>query len=149
MNQFSKRGFQFGLIATAAMTIIMFIGKATGMSPIPKPIPIAIVAKMSGGAPLPVLLILGMVAHFIYGGLAGIILYNFLKDRGTVALSAGFGILLWLIMQLAVLPFLGWGLFGSSITPKIAFATLILHLIYGGLLGLGFRKLKAQTAPDS
>lgn len=38
-------------------------------------------------------------------------------------------------MQIMFLPFLGWGLFGTAITPKIAVATLVLHLVYGGVLG--------------
>jgi len=38
-------------------------------------------------------------------------------------------------MQVVVLPFIGWGLFGAAITPKIAAATLLLHLIYGALVG--------------
>lgn len=45
------------------------------------------------------------------------------------------GVLLWLIMQVAVLPFLGWGFFGMNETLKIALATFILHLIYCGVLG--------------
>jgi len=146
MNKFVKQGLIFGLIATAVMTVIMLIGKATGMSPIPKPIPIAIAASITGGAPKPVLMILGMLAHFAYGGIAGIIFYSVIKERGTLLWSIGFGALLWLIMQLIVLPFLGWGAFGSSITPKIAIATLVLHLIYGAVLGLGFKKLKANTS---
>lgn len=39
-------------------------------------------------------------------------------------------------MGLAWLPYLGWGLFGTGITAKIAAATLLLHLVYGTTLGL-------------
>lgn len=38
-------------------------------------------------------------------------------------------------MQVVVLPFLGWGLFGASQTPRIAVATLVLHLVYGATYG--------------
>lgn len=36
----------------------------------------------------------------------------------------------------------GWGLFGVAITPKVAIATLVLHLIYGAALewGLGRKR---------
>jgi len=34
----------------------------------------------------------------------------------------------------------GWGVFGTAITPKIAVATLVLHLIYGATLGWGLRR---------
>jgi hypothetical protein len=50
------------------------------------------------------------------------------------------GLFLWLIMELVVLPLLGWGVFGSAITSKIAVATLVLHLIYGGILGWGLMR---------
>ena len=39
-------------------------------------------------------------------------------------------------MEVVFLPFLGWGFFGVAITPRIAVATLILHLVYGATLGL-------------
>ncbi|MFB6375954.1 MAG: hypothetical protein ABEN55_23195 [Bradymonadaceae bacterium] len=49
----------------------------------------------------------------------------------------------WLLMQVAVLPVIGWGVFGLKITgfpSKIAVGTLILHLIYGLVVGLGLAK---------
>jgi hypothetical protein len=48
-------------------------------------------------------------------------------------------------MELMVLPLLGWGVFGSAITPKIAIATLALHLVYGGTLGWGLNKISPAT----
>ena len=52
----------------------------------------------------------------------------------------GLGLFLWLVVQVAVLPLLGWGLFGTAVTPKIAVATLVLHLIHGGALGWGLSR---------
>jgi len=40
-------------------------------------------------------------------------------------------VVLWALMGLAWLPYLGWGLFGTGITARIAAATLLLHLVYG------------------
>jgi hypothetical protein len=48
----------------------------------------------------------------------------------------GWGVLLWIVMDAVVLPLLGWGFFGLAITPRIAVATLVLHLVYGATLGL-------------
>ncbi len=39
-------------------------------------------------------------------------------------------------MQQCRLPYLGWGLFGTGITARIAAATVLLHLVYGTTLGL-------------
>lgn len=33
--------------------------------------------------------------------------------------------------------------------PKIAIATLVLHLIYGAVLELGFKNLKTNTSPGT
>jgi hypothetical protein len=55
------------------------------------------------------------------------------------------GVMLWAVMQVLWLPFLGWGMFGSAVTPKIAGATLVLHLIYGGTVGWVTRAPEVQT----
>lgn len=56
-----------------------------------------------------------------------------------VAVSVGkdilLGVGLWLLTQVVVLPSPGSGLFGTAITPAIAAATLVLHMIYGAAYG--------------
>ena len=133
-------GFGWGLVATLAMSIPMLIGFATGVSPMPKPIPAAIVGKVVGGVlgegiPQRAIMAVAVVSHFAYGGSWGA-LVGALTRPVTLWKGIGLGIILWLIMQLAVLPFLGWGIFGLAITPQIAVATLVLHLVYGATLGL-------------
>lgn len=59
----------------------------------------------------------------------------------------GLGVFLWLIMQVVVLPFLGWGLFGTAQTPKIAVATLVLHLVYGPTFGWLMGRNETDAAP--
>ena len=77
-----------------------------------------------------------MGAHLLYGGIFGAALAT-VTSPVTVKKGIGLGIGLWVVMEVIVLPFLGWGLFGTAITPAIAVATLILHLIYGTILGWG------------
>lgn len=128
-------GFGWGVVATIAMSIPMILGMITGMAPMPEPIPKAIVVKVVGeGIPKPLVMLLAAGSHLVYGGFWGAVL-SALTRPVTIWKGIGLGILLWFIMQVAVLPFLGWGLFGSSITPRIAIATLVLHLIYGAVLG--------------
>ena len=134
-----RRGFLYGLLGTLGMTIIMLLGTAMKLSPMPAPIPVALAHKVMGNLPKPVLMISGMLAHFVYGGLAGAVFVKLAKSK-NVWYGFAWGVILWLGMQLIFLPFLGWGVFGSSITPKIAVATLVLHLIYGGILGWGLSK---------
>ena len=131
------RGLGWGVVATVAMSIPMTVGMATGVAPIPEPIPKALVTLLFGaGFPAPLLMVLSAGSHLGYGGLFGAMLARLFPDAGLWE-GLSMGIFLWGLMQVAVLPLLGWGLFGMSVTPKIAVATLVLHLIYGGTLGWG------------
>lgn len=137
----TKSGFTFGIIATFVMTLIMLTGMLSGISPIPEPIPVAIVKLIFGSLPKPALMILGMGAHFAYGGVAGLILFKLSKDNKFWH-GLAWGIMLWLIMHLVFLPLIGWGFFATAMNIKIVPATLVLHLIYGGILGYGLTKEK-------
>ncbi|MFQ5899895.1 MAG: hypothetical protein ACE5JN_16850, partial [Candidatus Methylomirabilia bacterium] len=117
------------------MSIPMIIGKATGVAPMPEPIPKAIVTTILGkGVPIPLVMLLAAGSHLVYGGIWAALMTQ-VTNRVTIGKGLGLGVALWLLMQLAVLPFIGWGPFGSAITTKIAVATLVLHFIYGGLVG--------------
>ena len=141
--------FGWGVLATVVMSAIMIAGVLTGLSPMPKPIPAAIVGKLLGpGLAKPALIGLAAVLHLAYGGFWAALLAA-ATQRVTVWKGLGLGVTLWLLMQVAVLPWLGWGLFGVGQTPKIAVATLVLHLVYGATLGAlaGRGKLRAAGAP--
>lgn len=117
------------------MSILMLIALVSGTSPMPQPVPKAVVAQLFGsGIPKPVLMALAVGLHLGYGGLFGAVLARVARPV-TVLKGLALGIGLWALMQVAFLPFLGWGLFGTAITLKIAVATLVLHLVYGGVLG--------------
>jgi hypothetical protein len=61
-----------GEVATIAMSALMGVGVLTGMSPMPKPIPLAIVGQILGeGLPNPLIMVLAVIAHLFYGGLWG------------------------------------------------------------------------------
>lgn len=128
-------GFGWGVVATIAMSALMLIGVATGMSPMPAPIPAALLGSLVAGAlPKPAMMALAATAHLAYGGFWGGGLAALVRPVSLKA-GLGLGVGLWLLMQIVVLPYLGWGLFGASVTLKIAGATLLLHLVYGAVLG--------------
>lgn len=143
-------GFGWGVVATLVMSALMILGVVTGLSPMPSPIPEAIVSKGLGilgvGLPRPLIVLLAAVAHLSYGGVAGAILAALTRPV-TVWKALGWGVLLWLVMDALVLPLLGWGFFGLAITPRIAVATLVLHLVYGATLGLLMDRDK-QGSPE-
>lgn len=128
-------GAGWGVVATVVMSIPMVVGAVAGFLPMPQPIPAAIMGSLLGEG-LPRLLLMGVAAgsHLAYGAIGGGILAALTRPV-TVAKGLGWGVLLWGIMGVAWLPFLGWGLFGTIIDPRILVATLVLHLIYGGTLG--------------
>ncbi|MBS1271014.1 MAG: hypothetical protein MAGBODY4_00143 [Candidatus Marinimicrobia bacterium] len=75
--------------------------------------------------------------------------FTWLFSNRSIGFGFLWGTILWLIMQVIWLPILGWGIFGSNITPKIAVATLILHLIYGGTLGWLFARNAGTASSES
>ena len=62
---------------------------------------------------------LTVVSPLFYGGLGGAVLAG-LTCPVKIWHGIGMGALLWLVMGLAVLPFVGWGFFGLAITSMIA-----------------------------
>lgn len=138
------RGAGYGVLATLVMTLVMLTGMGTGMAPMPEPIPRALAGLFLGifvDAPSAgILMATGMVAHFAYGAAAGVLFVLLFAEWKNVRGGLLWGAILWFIMQVLVLPLIGWGAFGLSVTgfpPKIAVGTLVLHLIYGGILGWG------------
>ncbi len=136
-----RNGFLWGIAATVAMSILMLGGMLLHLSPMPKPIPAALVGKLLGpGLPRPALMALAALSHLGYGGAWGAALAGTIRGRVTLAHGIVLGVMLWVLMQLLVLPWLGWGVFGAGVTPRIAVATLILHLGYGSVLGWGLQR---------
>lgn len=143
-SDFARRGALYGFLGTLVMSLIMLLGMGIGMSPIPEPIPLAIAKGILGSVAKPLLMIFAIITHFGYGAFWGGVLYQLVKGKGTLWHGLGWGFLLWIVMEIVVLPLLGWGAFGLFITPKIAIATLVLHLVYGGILGWGLTNAEKQ-----
>lgn len=151
MNHRILRGFLFGVVATIAMTIVhililVIVPRMTGAPVMPKPIPEVLIGKIFGpGLSKSILVFLAAMIHLGYGGFWGGILFA-LTPRVTVWKGVAMGAFLYLLMQLFLLPFLGWGVFGGAIPQKIAIGSLATHFTYGVTLGwLGGRKRPAPT----
>lgn len=135
-NRFG-RGFLWGVVATVVMSIPMLIATATGVSPLPEPIPAALSKKFLGAETRgPLVMLVAVVSHLGYGGVWAGLLARQVRPV-TVGRGLALGVGLWLLMQVVVLPLLGWGMFGLEVTPAVAVGTLVLHLIYGATVGLG------------
>jgi hypothetical protein len=142
------RGALAGALATVVMSALMIVGMVTGLAPMPEPIPKALAALVLGSAPQPAIMATAIVGHLGYGAVWGGLLFG---SRDEVDLTAGLllGVGLWVLMGLAALPLLGWGLFGTAITPRVAVATLVLHLVYGATLAPAYEALASTAQPAS
>lgn len=87
----------------------------------------------------------GILFHLVDSVLLALLyavaVYPKLAERGSIVAGAiwgtGYGVLLWLVLaMLIVMPLMGSGPFGARTgSARPAVASLVLHLVYGALLG--------------
>jgi hypothetical protein len=140
------RGAIWGLAAAIAMGAFMLIGSAAGGSSAQRPFPALIVSQALGHRGGAGVGLLAVVAHLAYGALAGMAFAYFSRPM-TLAKGIGYGIFLWFAMMVTFVPWLGWYDFGLRRGPGFQLYALVLHLIYGAVLGqLGARDEREHAA---
>ncbi len=127
------KGMVAGFIATVVLSALM-IGKSM-MGLMPELDVIAMLAKMMG-ASSPAM---GWVPHFLIGTVVWGGLFAWLDPHlpgGSHWLKGiTFGVGAWLLMMVAVMPMAGAGLFGMNFGMMAPGMTLVLHVIFGAVLG--------------
>jgi hypothetical protein len=127
------KGLFAGFVATLVLSAIMVMKTMMGVMPaldLPK-----MIAGMMGqpGAPS-----IGWVVHFMIGiviyGAAIALLDRRLPGSHTVQ-GVTLAVIGWLIMMIMLMPMAGAGLFGMNMGLMVPMMTLVLHLIFGALLG--------------
>jgi uncharacterized membrane protein YagU involved in acid resistance len=92
---------------------------------------------------------IGWAAHFTIGtvvfGIAFALLRRSLPGKTNVVKGVVFGLAAWAMMMIAVMPMAGAGLFGLNLGIVAPVMTLMLHVIYGIVLGLTFEKLTSRS----
>jgi uncharacterized membrane protein YagU involved in acid resistance len=122
-----------GLAGTIVLTMLMYIGAP--MMGIPKMDIAAMLGSILGGWTM------GIVMHFFNGVILFPLIYAsvlFSKLRGS-SLTKGilWGITLWLVAGLMVMPMVGAGFFGTANGGLLAAAASLMgHIVYGALLGV-------------
>ena len=121
-----------GLVGTIAITLMMY--KVAPMMGMMKMDIAAMLGSMLGGWTM------GMMMHFVNGTLIFPLIYAYVLYRvlpGPPAVrGALWGIILWGVAQMMVMPMMGQGFFSmksGSMMP--AMASLVGHIVYGLLLG--------------
>ncbi|NCT13344.1 MAG: hypothetical protein GW767_11480 [Rhodobacterales bacterium] len=140
MNKIAA-GAVAGFAATVVLSVMMVAKGMMGIMP-----ELDVIAMLSAmmGAPA----LMGWIGHFMIGTLAWGIGFAVLFDRipGSSAIAKGvvFGIAAWLGMMVMVMPMAGAGLFGMAMGIMAPMMTLVLHVIFGAVLGAVFQ---AQAKP--
>ncbi len=121
-----------GFFGTLAITFLMYMGGP--MMGLPRMDIAAMLGSLLGGWAM------GMTMHFLNGIVIFQLIYAYLlftRFPGTPAVKGiTWGVVLWVLAQLVVMPMMGAGFFGlkmGGIMP--AFGSLGGHIAYGALLG--------------
>ena len=123
---------QGGLIATAAMTMLMIAAPMMGMPKMP------IGNMLAGFMGIPVWM--GWVIHFIIGTMlaaAYTLLWKNHFPGSAVVKGLMFSLVPFIMAQIIVMPMMGAGLFSAN-TPAplmMVMGSLMGHLVYGAVLG--------------
>lgn len=139
------KGMIAGLAATVVLSALMVMKSLMGIMPmldLPK-----MIAGMMGAPDSPML---GWGVHFMIGivgyGIAMALLHERLPGDSATAHGTLIGLAGWLVMMVMIMPMAGAGLFGMSMGVMAPVMTLVLHLIFGAVLGWTYGKLHT-TAP--
>ena len=144
INQFHfGRGLLAGLVATVVLSGLMLMKQAMGL--MPQLNPVMMISHMLR-APLAV----GWVMHVMIGTVIWGLLYAWLNPllagpqwlRGVEFATGA-----WLIMMIMLMPMAGAGVFGLKMGMMAPVATLMLHWIYGAVLGAIYGAGRGGTHP--
>jgi len=126
-------GFLAGFVATIVLSAMMI---AKGMMGVMPELDVIAMLSMMMGAPAA----LGWLAHFMIGTIAWgggfAVLYALIPGGTALVKGIVFCIAAWLGMMIVVMPMAGAGLFGMNLGVMAPMMTLMLHIIFGAVLGV-------------
>jgi len=138
-------GMLSGFVATIALSVMMLAKGAMGAMP-----QLDVVEMLSSMMGMPQVLLSGWMAHFIIGTVVWGVLFALLVPKlpssSYTVKGIVFGILVWGLMMIFVMPMAGAGLFGLALGPMASVATLVLHIVYGAVLGFVYSFSAGKTA---
>jgi hypothetical protein len=143
MNAYT-RAMTAGFAATVVLSLLMMMKNAMGLMPELNPI-----AMLSGMAQanmgMPGTPMVGWLMHFMIGtvvwGLLFVLLYGRLPGRNGPSKGMAFSVLAWLMMMVLAMPMAGAGFFGLQLGMMAPVMTLMMHLIWGAVLGYVYERM--------
>lgn len=138
-----KSGMIAGFAATVVLSVMMIMKTAVGI--MPELDVIHMIAGMLGAS-----VFAGWVAHFVLGtvvwGGGFALLNDAIPGQGQIAKGIAFGVAAWLLMMIAVMPMAGAGFFGLNMGIAAPVMTLMLHIVFGAVLGWVYMKQTQKSA---
>jgi len=123
-----------GFIATLVLSALMVLKSMMGVMP-----ELDITKMISGMMGQPDTPLIGWAVHFMIGtflyGIAITALDASLPGKTHIAHGVIIGAIGWLVMMVGLMPMAGAGLFGMKLGVMAPMMTLVLHLIFGAVLG--------------
>ena len=140
MNNLTQ-GLIAGFVATVVMSAMLLAKDMMGIMP-----ELDIIAMLTG------MMNMGdaasWVAHFVYGTVILGGLYAYFEPRipggSHWAKGSVLGVGAWLVMMIVVMPMAGAGLFGLTLGIMAPIMTLVVHIIFGAVLGGTFGALVSR-----
>ncbi len=130
------KGILGGLAGTAVMSALMLMKSAMGVMP-----QLDVIHMLSGM--MGVSAAMAWVIHFMIGAVWGALFalsYRAIPGGGSVVKGMLFGTGAWLLMMVMVMPMAGAGFFGMNLGVMAPMMTLVLHIIFGAVMGLVYGK---------
>ncbi len=120
-----------GIVTAILLSAVMVPALKFGISPLPKPLGLAFAETLLGRTlPLPIGLLFHVVYVTFWSAAYVALLRNHLSLRNALLLA----LMLWILVLIVFFPFVGWGLLGLTIGPKLIVASLVPHVLYGVFL---------------
>jgi uncharacterized protein DUF6789 len=137
-------GLIAGFVATVVMTLMLVMKDFLGILPA---LDIAtMLSAMMGGAPI----VVGWMAHFMIGtivwGVAFVLFNAILPGSSQTIKGISLGVAAWAMMMVAIMPMAGAGLFGLAFGILAPMLTLMMHVIFGAVLGVTYGALPNKSA---
>jgi len=134
----TSKGTVAGFAATIVLSMIMVAKSMMGL--LPELNVIAMLGSMMNTTP-----VVAWVIHFMIGtfawGIGFAFFLNVLPGKSNPGKGISLGIMAWVPMMVVVMPTANAGVFGLDMGMMALAMTLMLHVIYGAVLGLVFDRL--------
>lgn len=145
------KGLTAGFVATAVLSMLMLMKEVLAVMP-----ELDVVGMISGMLGLS--RTAGWAVHFVIGtiGWGGLFvaLYAYLPGQKPWLKGIALGLIGWAAMMILMMPMAGKGIFGLQLGIMAPLMTLMLHMIFGAVLGLVYgvlidqgreRRIKIET----